>query len=112
MSKCKISIWSKSKDQSSGPLGKSYRLNNGKLIHKNVGTNATHVQVADIESLDDLIWIMEFDLHNGAGFITSGVPKNTKIKEAEVTIKDRPKKGFITRSKDDLEWPAGIGTTV
>ncbi len=92
MSKCKISIWSKSKDESSEPLGKSYRLKNGKLIHENVGTNAKYVKVENIESLDDLEFVIDFDLHKGDGFITSGVPRNSRIKEAEVMVKGSKKK--------------------
>jgi len=110
MSAFKVSVWSKSKDQRSKPLGKSYQLKNGKLIHESVGTNAGHIQVVEVESLDDLIWIMEFDLHDGNGFITSGVPKKTAVKEAEVTFKDSPRKGCLSRSQSDIEWRAGTGT--
>jgi len=110
MTKCKISVWSRSKRPTSNPLGKSYGLKNEELVREDLGTNAKYVKVEIIESLDDLEFVIGFDLDEGYGFITSGVPKNTKIKEAEVTIKDRPKKGFIARSKDDLEWRAGIGT--
>ena len=110
MNKCKISIWSKSDHPTSKPLGKSYRLENGKLIKDDLGTNAKYVQVIDIESLDDLEFLIDFDLHQGEGFITSGLPKNPDITEAKVTVKDFPKKGHISRSKDDLEWRSGTGT--
>ncbi len=112
MSKFKISVWSRSNSPSSKPLGKTYRVKNGKLIREDLGTNAKFVRVETIESLDDLEFSIDFDLHGGDGFITSGVPKDTTIRETEVTTKDRSKKGCLTRSKDDIEWRAGTGTYV
>ena len=109
MTNCKISIWSKSNHPKSKPLGKSYRLENGKLIKDDLGTNAKHLQVVTIKNLDDLESVIDFDLYKGNGFITSGVPKDSDITEAEVTLKDYPKKGYVSRSKDDIEWRDGTG---
>ena len=110
MKKFKFSLWSRSKNDSSKPLGKSYRLKNGELITEDVSTNANFVQVVEIESLDDLEFEIDFNMHDGNGFITSGVPKDTTITEAKVTVKDSPKKDHISRSKDDIEWRDNIGT--
>ena len=49
-------------------------------------------------------------MHNGNGYMTSGVPKDATITEAKVTVKDFPKKDHISRSKKHLEWSSGIGT--
>ena len=92
MNKFKISIWSRSNDLPSKALGKSYGLKNGKLIREDLGTNAKYVKVETIESLDDLELVIDLDLHKGNGFITSGVPRNSRIREAEVTVKGNKKK--------------------
>ncbi len=110
MNKFKICTWSNSKDESSTPLGKSYRLKNDELVKEDLGTNAKLVQVVDIETLDDIEFEMDFNMHDGHAFMTSGLPKDTAITEAKVTVKDSPKKGHISRSKDDIEWRAGTGT--
>jgi hypothetical protein len=72
--------------------------------------NATRFRVETIESLDDLEFLIDFDLHQGDGFITSGLPKNPDVTEAKVTVKDFPKKDHISRTKDDIEWRSGTGT--
>ena len=110
MKKFKYSLWSRLKNESSIPLGKSYRLKNRELITEDVSANADYVQVVEIESLDDLEFEINFNMHDGHGFMTSGLPKDTAITEARVTVKDLPKKGHISRSKDDLEWRSGTGT--
>ncbi len=110
MNKIKLSVWLLSKTPGSKPLGKSYGLKDGRLVKEDLGTNATHFRVETIESLDDLEFLIDFDLHQGEGFITSGIPKNPDITKARVTVKDCPKKGHISRSKDDLEWRSGTGT--
>ncbi len=92
MSTFKISVWSRSKHPTSKPLGKSYGIKNGKLFKEDLGTNAKYVKVENIDSLDDLEFVIDFDLHKGDAFITSGVPKNTDIKEAEVTVRGSKKK--------------------
>ena len=110
MKKFKYFLWSRLKNESSIPLGKSYRLKNRELITEDVSANADYVQVVEIESLDDLEFEIDFNMHDGNSFMTSGVPKDTTITEAKVTVKDFPMKGHISRSKDDLEWRAGTGT--
>ena len=110
MKKFKFSLWSRSKNESSKPLGKTYRLKNRELITEDVSANADYVQVVDIESLDDLEFEIDFNMHDGNGFMTSGLPKDTAITEAKVTVKDSPKKDHISRSKDDIEWRPDTGT--
>jgi phage/plasmid-associated DNA primase len=110
MNKCKISIWWLQEDQYAKPLGKSFDLDDGKLIKEDLCTNAQRFCVKTIESLDDLELLIDSIMHDGYGFMTSGVPKDTTITEAKVTVKDFPKKGFISRSKDDIEWRSGTGT--
>ena len=92
MKKFKISVWLRSKHPTLKPLGKSYRQKNGKLIREELGTNAKHVKVENLESLDDLEFVIDIDLHKGNGFMTSGVPRNSRIREAEVTVKGSKKK--------------------
>jgi hypothetical protein len=110
MKNFKLSVWSRSPNQRSKPLGKSYGLKNGKLVKKDLGMNATRFRVETIESLDDLEFLIDFDLHQGDGFITSGLPKNPDVTEAKVTVKDFPKKDHISRTRDDIEWRSGTGT--
>ena len=110
MNKCKISVWSRSRHSTSKPLGKSYRLRNRELITEDVSANASHVQVVDIESLNDLAFEIEFNMHDGHAFMTSGVPEDATITESKVTVKDSPKKGCLTRTKDDIEWRDNAGT--
>ena len=110
MKKFKFSLWSRSKNDSSKRLGKSYGLKNGELVKEDLGTNAKLVQVVDIETLDGLEFEIDFNMHDGNGFMTSSLPKDTAITEAKVTVKDSPKKGCVSRSKDDIEWRAGTGT--
>ncbi|MCH6585365.1 MAG: hypothetical protein IH810_05995, partial [Proteobacteria bacterium] len=110
MKKFKFSLWSRSKNDSSKRLGKSYRLKNRDLITEDVSANADYVQVVEIESLDDLEFEIDFNMHDGNGFMTSGLPKDTAITEAKVTVKDSPKKDHISRSKDDIEWRDNTGT--
>lgn len=110
MNKFKICTWTNSKDESSITLGKSYRLKNGELVKEDLCTNAKLVQVVDIETLDDIEFEMDFNMHDGHAFMTSGLPKDTAITEAKVTVKDSPKKDHISRSKDDIAWRTGTGT--
>lgn len=110
MNKIKLSVWLRSMTPGSEPLGKSYGLKAGKLIKKNLGTNAKRFRVETIESLDDLEYLIDFELHQGDGFITSGLPKNPDITQAKVTVKDSPKKDHISRSNDDIAWRTGTGT--
>ena len=79
MKKFKFSLWPRSKNRSSKPLGKSYRLKDGELITEDVSANADYVQVVEIESLDDLEFEIDFNMHDGNGFMTSGVPKTLRM---------------------------------
>ena len=79
MKKFKYSLWSRLKNESSIPLGKSYRLKNRELITEDVSANADYVQVVEIESLDDLEFEINFNMHDGHGFMTSGLPKDTEL---------------------------------
>ena len=82
MKKFKFSLWSRSKNDSSKPLGKSYGLKNRELITEDVSTNANFVQVVEIGSLNDLEFEMDFNMHDGHAFMTSGLPKDTAITES------------------------------
>jgi len=110
MNKFKFSLWPRLKNESSIPLGKSCRLKNRELITEDVSANADCVQVVEIESLDDIKFEMDFNMHDGHAFMTSGLPKDTAITKAKVTVKDSPKKDHISRSKDDIEWRDNTGT--
>ena len=110
MKNFKLSSWSRPPNQKSKPLGKSYGLKDSELVKNDLGTNAKHFRVETIECLDDLEFLIDFNMHDGNGFMTSGLPRDHDITEASVTIKDLPKKGHISRSKDDLEWRSGTGT--
>ena len=110
MKEFSLSVWSRSPNQRSNPLGKSYGLKDGELVKEDLGTNAKLFRVETIESLDDLELLIDLAMHDGNAFMTSGVPKDADITEARVTVKDCPKKGHISRSKDDLEWRSGTGT--
>jgi len=110
MKKFKFSLWSRSKNDSSKRLGKSYGLKNEELVKEDLGTSAKIVQVVDFETLDDLEFEIDFNMHDGHAFMTSGLPKDTAITEAKVTLRDSPKKNHISRSKHDIEWRNGMVT--
>ncbi len=75
MTKCKITVWSRSKNPTSNPVGKSCGLKNGELFNEDLGTNVSHVQVVGIESFDDLEYEIDVNMHGGNAFMTSGVPQ-------------------------------------
>ena len=55
---------------------------------------------------------IDLDLSYGEAFITSGIPNDESIRAAGVTIKDRQKTGYISRSKEDIAWGSQIRSYV
>jgi len=106
-----LSLWKKRRGPKSKPLGKTYRLSkDGELIKGDTCTSAAEMEVITFGDLQELAVLIKKAMPGGVAFMTSGIPRDPNITSAPVTVKDCPKDGHITRTRDDLEWRPGIGT--